>query len=367
LKTTVIRPDELGASDVTTWRTFQRGNSALAAPFLSPEFTIAVGRHRPRSRVAVLSDGNQTVGFFPFEQGRLGCSTPIGAGIADGHGLVHAPGLDWDAAELLRSCGLAVWQFDHLVDGQQPFERYQRVRAASPIMDLRDGFDAYLGGLSHSRSRRNLLRQERRLIRQQGDTQVIFDSHDRHLLHTMMRWKSAQFLRTGLYDLFARPWIVGLLEQLLEPTTDGAGGTISALQVGDDVIAINYVLRDHGVASGWFMAYDPRYAAYSPGLILLLRTAEKAAAAGIDRVDMGKGDTEYKHFLKSRDLFVGEGMVVRRSPMAALHSVRLGSRARLRSFVKGNPVLSRVGNAVYKQSGHIDAAIRRTRSRRQRV
>jgi CelD/BcsL family acetyltransferase involved in cellulose biosynthesis len=365
LKTTVIRPDELGASEVTAWRTFQRGSSSLAAPFLSPEFTIAVGRHRPRSRVAVLSDGNEIVGFFPFEQGRLGCGTPVGAGMANGQGLVHAPGLDWDAAELLRSCGLAVWQFDHLVDGQQPFERYQGLRAASPIMDLSDGFNAYLDGLVHSRSRRNLLRQERRLIRREGETQVIFGSQDRHLLHTLMRWKSAQFLRTGLYDLFARPWIVGLLEELLEPANGGAGGTMSALQVGDEVVAINYVLRDHGVASGWFMAYDPRYAMYSPGLILLLRTAEKAAAAGISRIDMGKGDTEYKQFLKSRDMFVGEGMVVRRSPTAALHSIRLGSRARLRSYVKGNPALSRLGNAVYKQSGHIDAAIRRARTRRQ--
>ena len=46
----------------------QARSESLANPFLSPEFTIAVGRVRPAARVAVLTEGPDTTGFFPFER-----------------------------------------------------------------------------------------------------------------------------------------------------------------------------------------------------------------------------------------------------------------------------------------------------------
>ena len=44
---------------------------AFANPFLSPEFTIAVGRLRQAALVAVLTEGQDITGFFPFERRRL--------------------------------------------------------------------------------------------------------------------------------------------------------------------------------------------------------------------------------------------------------------------------------------------------------
>ena len=45
--------------------------------------------------------------------------------------------------ELLRACKMSVWQFDHLVEGQRPFERYATAVAPSPVIDLTAGFAAY--------------------------------------------------------------------------------------------------------------------------------------------------------------------------------------------------------------------------------
>ena len=58
----------------------RRPTGSLASPFLCPEFAVAVGRVRPDARVALLADGPDIVGFFPFQRRRLGVGVPIGAG-----------------------------------------------------------------------------------------------------------------------------------------------------------------------------------------------------------------------------------------------------------------------------------------------
>ena len=75
---------------------------------------------------------------------------PIAAGLTDLQGLVHAPGAEWDPRELLKGCGIAAWQFDHLVAGQKPFERYQVAQVPSPVIDLTPGADAYFATLKKS-------------------------------------------------------------------------------------------------------------------------------------------------------------------------------------------------------------------------
>ena len=128
MKITVVHPSELGPSELATWRTILRATPSLANPFLAPEFTVAVGGLRSQARVGVLIDGQKIVGFFPFERRSFGYGVPICARLNNCEGVVHLPGLEWDPQELLRACGLTVWEFGHLVDGQTPLERYQTVR-----------------------------------------------------------------------------------------------------------------------------------------------------------------------------------------------------------------------------------------------
>jgi hypothetical protein len=128
----------------------QWATPSLANPFLSPEFAIAVGRFRPDARVAILEDGQSLVGFFPFEKRRLGLGVPIGGRLSGCQGVVHVPGAEWDPRELLRGCGLAAWQFDNLITGQQPFEPYQAATRPSPVIDLADGFKAYYAKEAYS-------------------------------------------------------------------------------------------------------------------------------------------------------------------------------------------------------------------------
>ena len=324
MRISVIHPAELGPAEVATWRSFQYGTDLLANPFLSPDFTIAVGRHRPGARVAVLEDDRDIIGFLPFERRRLGLGVPIAAGLTDLQGLVHAPKADWDPRALLRACDVAAWQFDHLVAGQKPFAPYQHGRAASPVIDLSRGYDAYYQDLKSRwpRFSRNLSRRDRKLEREVGPARFVLDAPDVTGLHTLMAWKSDQYQRTGRVDRFAQPWIVALLEDLLGTRNEHFSGLLSLLYAGDVPVAAHFGVRFGRTLSYWFQAYRTSFSVYSPGLMQTMRTIEGAAAQGVELVDLGKGHKRYKEELKSYDLTVAEGIVTRPSPLGAAQWAR---------------------------------------------
>src|SRR5581483_3377363 len=93
--------ENLSAADVTAWRTMQRESPGLANPFLSPEFAQAVAAVKPEARVAVLTEGREPVGYFPFERGPFGFGRPIGDGVSDCQGVIHCPGVVWSVDELM--------------------------------------------------------------------------------------------------------------------------------------------------------------------------------------------------------------------------------------------------------------------------
>ena len=369
MQITVVHPYELGEPELASWRCFQRAQPTLANPFLSPEFTLAVGQQRRQARVAVICDGPQTVGFFPFELRGVGVGVPIAGGINGCQGLVHAPDLEWDPQQLLQACGLVVWRFDHLVDGQKPFERYHRLLSPSPIMDLSGGYDSFLARQhrkssmpngSHLRiSLKELESKERRLAHDVGELRFVFDSSDPQALRTLMAWKAAQYQRTGATDMFARRWVVELLEGLWETRSDHFAGLLSELYAGDQLVAVQFGLRCGPVLAGWHLTYNTALPRYSPGLIQILHLARAAAASGIHRIDMGRGAAEYKAMFSSQDPFMAEGQVVMRSSGAALHSVRYASERGLRRFIREHPPLFRAAQRARTRGARIDSALRR--------
>lgn len=62
----IVRPEDLGESEISRWRELQGANPSLDNPFLSVEFTLAMGRLRDYVRVAVIQDNNTITGFSPM-------------------------------------------------------------------------------------------------------------------------------------------------------------------------------------------------------------------------------------------------------------------------------------------------------------
>jgi CelD/BcsL family acetyltransferase involved in cellulose biosynthesis len=356
----VIHPDELGSTEIAAWHAMQDQTPALGNPFLCPEFAVTVGQSRPDARVAVLSDGPALAGFFPFERRGLGVGMPIGAGLSDCQGLVHAPGFDWDAKQLLMACGVAVWHFDHLVAGQRPFAPYQAATAASPVIDLADGFDAYTERLRARSVQfcRDVARKARKLEREVGQLRFAADSGDIGELRMLMTWKSEQYRRTGRTDRFDRPWIVEVVEKLLRYRQNDFKGVLSMLYAGDTPVAGHFGLRYGPVLGDWFPAYDAEFARYSPGLIQMLRMTEGLAGCGVRSIDLGKGDKRYKEQMKSYDLIVAEGTVTGGSALAAARRVQHAPGRWAVRQIRRHPRLFTAADRVLKRYGRLRVAVR---------
>ncbi|RII18849.1 hypothetical protein DSC45_09525 [Streptomyces sp. YIM 130001] len=356
----MYRPGELTAADRAAWTAMQskahlEGAEALSNPFLSPEFTLAAGRCRRGVRVAVVREGGEPAAFFPYQRTSLGVGRALGLGVSDCQGPVHRSGFDCDPVELLDACGLAVWEFDHLVHSDGPFAAVAAAHFASPVIDVDRGYEPYLAELRARSPKftKTTLAKERRLGRDAGSLRYVHDERDPAVLRTLMEWKSAQYRRTGRSDRFAHPWITRLVEQLFHTRSPSAAGILSVLYAGDRPVAAHFGLRSERILACWFPAYDPAFAKYSPGLVLHLRMAEGAAGDGIAHLDLGRGPKEYKDSLRTRDLFVSEGWVTRRHPVASVHRARRAPARAVRNAVVARPELFGPADKLLKRIGKI--------------
>lgn len=356
----LCRPGELTAADRAAWSRMQSqgwesGHRGLCNPFLAPEFIAAVDRFRPGVRIAVVHEGGEPTAFFPFQRGMLGVGRAVGLGLSDCQGPVHRPGFGCDPRELLRACGLVAWEFDHLADGSPLLAAGAGRAHRSPVMDVEDGYEAYLRRLRLQAPRftRTTLAKERRLRRDLGEVRYVHDERDPAALRTLMAWKSAQYRRTGRGDRFARPWIVRLVEHLSHQHGPSFAGLLSVLYAGGRPIAAHFGLRSDRVVSCWFPAYDTAYARYSPGLVLHLRMAEGAAADRLSYLDLGRGEKAYKDALGTGELLVHEGWVARRHPLALCHLARRSPARALRNTVSAHEGLRDPADRLLRRIGRL--------------
>ncbi|MFD5628579.1 GNAT family N-acetyltransferase [Streptomyces sp. NPDC127072] len=357
---TIHRPQELSLSLIQAWHRAMEESPHYANPFLAPEFAAGVGRHRGGARVAVLHEQGEPVGFLPYERNAFGVGRAIGLGLSDCQALVHRPGVTWDTQRLLKACGLSVFEFDHLVEEQRPFGRYVTGTFASPVLDLKVGEGGYAEWLrgAYPGLAKTTLKKERRLGRDLGEMRFVFDERDPRMLRRLMEWKSAQYRRTGRMDRFARPWIVDLVDHFFHVREEHFTGMLSVVYAGDRPVAAHFGPTSRTVFAAWFTAYDPELRYYSPGLIMHLRMAEAAGRQGVRLMDMGRGDKEYKDWLKTRELRVGEGFATRPSPVAAAHRMWRRPVRGLRNTVLAHPRLREPADRLLRTAGALRTSAR---------
>ncbi|MGA4841322.1 GNAT family N-acetyltransferase [Streptomyces sp. G45] len=357
MEVSIHRPAELDEALRRAWHQAMDESPDYANPFLAPQFAAGIGRHRDGAHVAVLhsEEDGEPVGFLPYERASFGVGRAIGLGLSDCQALVHRPGVTWDTRRLLRACSLATFEFDHLVEEQKPFARYVTGTFASPVIDVKVGEGDYADWLrgAYPGLARTTLKKERRIVRDLGELRFVFDERDPAALRTLMRWKSAQYRRTGRMDRFSRPWIVDLVDHLARVRDEHFTGVLSVLYAGDRPIAAHFGPRSRTVLAAWFTAYDPGLRYYSPGLVMHLRMTEAAGREGIRLIDMGRGDKEYKDWLKTRELRVAEGFATRPHPVAAAHRMWRRPVRGLRNTVLAHPRLREPADRLLKTVGSL--------------
>ena len=113
---------------------------------------------------------------------------------------------------------------------------------SSPCLDLSGGYPAYCARKRETGSDTiaKTAQKARKLQREQGE--LTYDWHDPRpeTLSQLRRWKSEQYLRTGLSDIFRFPWTVRLLDAL---RAHGMDVPIDALTVSDCADAVAAALK----------------------------------------------------------------------------------------------------------------------------
>lgn len=320
----------------STWARIQADNQELASPYFCPEFTQAVSLVRGDVFVGVLEDGGSAVGFFPFQRGRFSVGRPVGGPLSDFQALVIPGDAQWDPLSLLKGCRLSAWDFDHALASQFALHCPNSRTVASPVIELSNGFEAYVQDrrASGSEQIKKIGNLTRRLERELGPIRFEVHESSHEVLHTLLKWKSIQYSSSGIFDVFSVTWTIRLLEQLLLTQASGFAGMLSTLRAGDHLIAAHMGMRSKSVWHYWFPAYDAAFHKYSPGLILLLRIAQAAPALGVRLIDLGKGDSMYKHRLATGATLVSEGTI----EVPSFATVARGSKRVIEHLAKQTPL-----------------------------
>ena len=317
------------------WSMLQTGNERFRSPFFRPEYTQAIAALQSGVRIGRLIEGDETVGFFPFQVLSPHIGGPVGGKRSNYHGVIAAADVEWDRSLLLRGCGLHLWHFDHLLAEQQEFASCHLAVSGSPFLDLSGGFEAYerLRRAEGSNVCHRMRRQIHRLERDLG--RLHFEAHvdDRDALHLLMRWKSAQYVRAGGRDKFADQALVALLTSLHGTRSPAFAGMLSVLYAGGRPIAAHFGIRSRTDWHYWFPAYDPEIRAASPGLILLFEMARSAPGLGMRTIDLGRGAEPYKARFASSQVAIAQGTATVPSFTAGFRRLRRTLAAVKRSFL----------------------------------
>jgi len=308
MRVTVVRPAELGPSEATLWAEFQQRSPITVNPFLSFTFAQAAGRARSNARVAVIEDGGKIVAFLPFERDALAMGVPIGHPMNDLHGFIESDA-PFDARLVVRKAGLRGWRFDHAPAEQQalaPFH-YEGATVQAPVMDLRRGYDFYLGSCSKN-FRQTAGRKRRNLERELGPLSIRWDGPDpKAELQQLIDQKSSKY--NGTRVLFSDPTALRIVEELVTVDNPDCRGFLIVVYGGERPIARLMGTHAHGILNPWFASYDQDLSRFSPGITMYLALAAEGISRGFDVIDLCSGQDLYKFHLANDSYPVATGAV----------------------------------------------------------
>ena len=145
-------------------------------------------------------------------------------------------------------------------------------------------------------------------------------------------------------DFFARPGRRELVHRLLKIRVNGFAGSLSAMYAGATLLAAHFGLRSGSLLHSWFPAFSRAHNELGPGWMrmLLHELITAAPVNGLARIDLGRGDEDWKCRAMTGSVSVCEGEVSahvlrRRTQQARTPpSIGLAPRRSGRGFARPN-------------------------------
>jgi CelD/BcsL family acetyltransferase involved in cellulose biosynthesis len=340
-----IALSDLDARSRDAWFSLRDANPHLDSPFFHPSFAAAVHASGRPVAIAIERHGGRVTSLLPHHRdGRV--LRPVGWPGADFQGPIKDQHVRFDPTTLLGR-GVHSFTFDHLIAPNPGFERWIEALSDSPYIDVSGGLDGYLARCSRSgkenigQARRRANRAEREL----GPIRFVAQSGSADDLREVIRLKREQYGATGARDYFAASEHRTLVESIFNTRDETSfRGVLSTVHAGDHLLAAHFGIRSGRVLHWWFPVYDPAYAHLAPGWILLRELIGASTMMGVERIDLGRGDDEYKRRAKTGESTVYGGSVTRSN----LRRVLRQGRTVAVSVAKASPLAPQLRATVHK-------------------
>ena len=332
------------------WSAAQAAEPRFDSPFLSPRWAQAVARAQGPAgqiKVAVQYDAADAPAAFLAVRKRGSTAMPVGAPMSDYQAVVTRKGFQADPRAMLTALGVSRYDFCHMQADDPAFQGHGRGRCTSWVVEVADGYAAYeaerkaagVGAL------KDIDKKRRKVEREVGPARFTALSESRADFEALIAWKRAQLAATGQTDLFKTPWVMRLIEELLETRDPDFGGGLYTLHLGDELAAVHFHLRGGGTIHGWLIAHDPKFERYSPGLLLFQDILRSLDSGPYRRLDLGAGDYRFKRELSNRQQDVMFGFLGAPSVSTLARTAAYGLREVAESLPLG-PVSALPGKAM---------------------
>lgn len=305
-----ISPGDLSDDEAQAWSALCLATPEFLSPLLGPDFARLVGRWRPDAEITVVSrrDG-EPVGFFAYHRRPGRVARPIGAPFSDVQAVVSHHGALFTGAGLLRASGLERFKYQALVDPYGLFPDKGDAVDPSFTIDL-PGQAVEASGSVIKLGKTDLKKWSKhaqRLTILHGDICLDVADADLGALRAVFDWKSRQLARNGLQDFLAPRWVQGFMLDAFARQDGQFRGRLLTLRAGDTLLAGRFGVEANGVFHPWVSAYNPAFADYAPGNLLLWKAIEALPSAGVIAIELGGGLAEHKRRFSTREELVRAG------------------------------------------------------------
>ena len=290
----IVSPQELCGELAAHWIQIRNGSNDFDSPYFDIEFTKAVSRVRDDVQVAVIREGQQVVGFLPWQTSSAKTAVPVGGRLNDCHGVIGRSN-EQIIRQVLRKAGLSAYAFHSITNAPASLENYLFRHMQAHHLDLSQGWDHYRKWVrKHSSTVKRQGQKTRNLEKEIGPIRFEFDCQSADVLESLIDLKRARYQRSKTFDILSVEWAADLLREIHTMKLAGFQGLLSVLWAGDKLIAVHFGMLTDRVLHYWFPVYAPEYHRFSPGTELIMQVAEQAARRGVGKLDLGYGDDAYK-------------------------------------------------------------------------
>lgn len=317
--TEIPDPDSLRALE-PEWRLLAESVGDVS-PFLSPDWLLPWQDSFLAGNLwtLVVRKAGQFIGLAPFFIYRHPDGarqiTFLGNGISDRLDLLAAPG---------ESNGVAGAVLRHLADRSElwdlcdfrdvpadsplltaPFPRAAQSRSQPeepcPVVRLPAVPEQVLELLA-CKQRDNLQRCARRVAEAGEISYQTADAHSRaHVFDELMQIHDARWRAKGGSGPLSEPGIRSFHAEATERLLSAGMLRLHVLRFQGRAIAVQYCIHKNSRGYSYLTAFDPDFARFSPGLLLIAFTLQQAVQEGAVEFDFLRGREPYKYLWGARD------------------------------------------------------------------